>query len=120
MNQLSKEELFRYHKRTGCPLLEARTLLENMEPTLFLRVVEATLRPAGELYRLLDPIEFAEDTRDIVSTARARAVALVSQRQGQRMGFCHAVWDEQTRILKAEYGLIWFSPQKMNPHTYFD
>jgi hypothetical protein len=35
-------------------------------------------------------------------------------------GSCHVIWEKQTEICKAKYGIDWKSPAKINPNIFFD
>lgn len=35
-------------------------------------------------------------------------------------GSCHTFWKHKKKILRAEYRMIWRSPQDLNPETCFD
>jgi len=37
-----------------------------------------------------------------------------------KLGYCHAAWAVQKALIKQEYGLIWYTPQEMEPDTQFD
>lgn len=70
--------------------------------------------PHAELH---DPIEDNPRVRQIVREVERRA-----ERESpiQGMGRCHDVWGRMEQILKNEYGLVWYSPVKMNPDVLFD
>ena len=36
------------------------------------------------------------------------------------MGACHVYWQHKKQILRKEYGIVWRSPQDLNPETLFD
>ena len=36
------------------------------------------------------------------------------------LGYCHASWAVQKALIKQDYGLIWYTPQEMEPDTQFD
>jgi hypothetical protein len=35
-------------------------------------------------------------------------------------GKCHVIWRMQKKILAERHGIVWFSPQDMNPSAFFD
>ena len=37
-----------------------------------------------------------------------------------QLGSCHRLWDIQKTILKKKYGIIWYSPDELNPETIYD
>lgn len=71
--------------------------------------------------RRYDPIEDDPAVKPLVETADAKAKAVLATR-GRRpgRGYCHLLWREKKRILQAEHGIIWRSPQEMNPDVLFD
>ena len=119
-NQVTTEDVFRYHRSTGCPVNEAKELLTVMEPALLARVLRAVQEQTDDRDYWRDPIENDPDTREFVARAAADAKEIILAKGALRMGSCHGIWREQARILKDEYGLEWFSPQKMNPNIFFD
>lgn len=36
------------------------------------------------------------------------------------MGSCHELWRLQKKILKEKYGITWYMPSEVYPHTLFD
>jgi hypothetical protein len=119
-NQVSTNDVFLYHKTTGCPVLEAKNLLAEMDPSLLVRVLRAALEQSGNDDLLYDPIENDPAIREIIAQAATAAKDVVLSQGPLRMGSCHGIWREQARILKEEHGIDWFSPQKMNPSVCFD
>ena len=37
-----------------------------------------------------------------------------------KLGYCHAFWAVKKALIKQDYGLIWYTPQEMEPDTQFD
>lgn len=120
MSQVSVQEALLYHQATGCPVVQAADILSNMAPLLRKRVILAAgVRPRRSL-ALKDPVETDPETAEMVIAAAEEATAMVSSRGPLRRGSCHAIWQEQARILKEKHGLAWFSPQQMNPGIIYD
>lgn len=119
-SEIANDEIFAYHKATGCPVVDARCVLEGMEPLLRGRVLEAARTQTPDRGPLHDPIEDDPTLTHIIEQAAAEAKKLVSSRGPLRMGSCHAIWREQARILLEKHQIIWFSPQQMNPRACFD
>ena len=38
----------------------------------------------------------------------------------RKLGYCYEVWGTTYKILKEDFGVIYYSPQDLNPDTYFD
>jgi hypothetical protein len=120
MSQVSAQQAFLFHEATGCSVARAADILASMEPLLRERVLQAaSVRPRRSL-ALKDPIETDPQTAEAVSAAAEEAAAIVSSRGPLRRGSCHSIWREQARILTEKHGLVWFSPQQMNPGILYD
>ena len=68
---------------------------------------------------LHDPIEDDPRYKALIESARLDTDKELKD-AGQTIGFCHLHWMTLERILLEDYGIIWFSPGKMNPEVLFD
>jgi hypothetical protein len=116
----SSADIALLHKATGCSLNRAKSLLNSMTPELRGRFLEAARTIAPGSHLLQDPLESDPATSKIVREAAVRAQELVAKRGLTGRGSCHAIWQEQARILEEEHGLSWYSPGRMNPDVRFD
>lgn len=66
-----------------------------------------------------DPKEKDRKYRDIILKAEQEAERNVTIPK-DRLGYCHALWSEQKRILKEKYNIAWRTPAEMNPDVIFD
>lgn len=107
-----------YHVATRCSLAGAKALLAGMTPELRERVLVA-IKQKRRLV-LIDPIEadplFGPRIREAAEEA-ARAADLAGH---HGKGKCHVIWRIQKKILAERHGIVWFSPQDMNPSVFFD
>jgi hypothetical protein len=118
MSKASVAEIALYHKATGCPIAQAATTLEAMQPELRRRVLAAATSQVGILH---DPIEDEPAHSATVAAALVEAEEII-QKNGiaGRRGACHTLWSEQARILRERHGLVWHSRREMNPDVVFD
>lgn len=83
-----------------------------------IEIAEGRLIPGpfgdGELH---DPLEDEEPTAALIKQVGEQASLEVDYRG---IGRCHAVWGRMREILKAQHGVVWYSPAEMNPRTMFD
>ncbi len=119
MTEVSTQEVFAYHKATGCPVIEARALLGSMDPLLRERIFSAIKKPRNAL-GLQDPIQDDPQIGALVTLARMEAEEIADRAGRTGRGICHFIWREQTRILLEKHNLVWFSPSKMNPRIVYD
>ena len=75
-------------------------------------------------YNEVSPRRLAE-YESIKDEVDARAMQLAREELGIKddawyMGMCHIFWKYKKIILKAEYRMIWRSPQDLNPECHFD
>ena len=72
---------------------------------------------------LHDPIEDHPATKRLIAKAGREAEAEL-KRAGMvgpgELGYCHALWAMQQRILRERYGVEWRTPAEMNPDIMFD
>lgn len=68
---------------------------------------------------LFDPIEEDPQYAESFAAAEALAEQELYERANTR-GFCHIYWQTKQRILKDQFGIMWFSPSEMNPSVRFD
>jgi hypothetical protein len=97
MNKIPADEAFAYHRATGCPIAQARLALDQMQPILRARVLEAARTQIAKGDRLHDPLE---DDPALGADHRAGgggSEEVVISRGPLRRGICHALWREQAR-----------------------
>lgn len=112
-------DYWRYHKATGCPVLQAKALFAE-KPTLWhQRVLQAIDHVPPGRY-LSDPIERDPQWADIIKAARLEAEQAATDAGHTGRGTCHFVWHVQAEILAQRHGVVWFSPARMNPDVCFD
>ncbi|WP_282296536.1 hypothetical protein [Stenotrophomonas sp. PS02289] len=112
-------DYWRYHKATGCPVPQAKALFAEMTALWQQRVLQAIEHdPPGRL--LSDPIERDPQWADIIEAARLEAEQTATETGHTGRGRCHVVWRVQADILAQRYGVVWFSPARMNPGATFD
>lgn len=119
MTDPTTEEVFAYHKATGCPVMLAKDTLRAMQPLLRARVLLAIQRPKRQV-GLVDPLQDDPHFGRLISAAAVEARELAQQAGRTGRGSCHFVWREQARILLERHDIVWFSPKQMNPHTVYD
>ena len=119
MTKVSAQEVFAYHKVTGCPVIEARALLCAMEPLLKERIFSA-IKKTRNAFGLQDPIQDDPEIGALVTLARKEAEEIADRTGRTGRGVCHFIWREQTRILLEKHSIVWFSPSKMNPGIMYD
>ena len=72
---------------------------------------------------LHDPIEDHPATKRLIAKAEREAEAELL-REGTvgpgQIGYCHALWEVQQRILRERHGITWRTPAEMNPDVLFD
>jgi hypothetical protein len=119
---ISDESVMAYARATGLPQEEARQTLLTMKGRLRGRVIRAAMTQAGcRSGYLHDPIEDEPSLRDAFVQAREEAQTNLSARGVlQDIGYCHVFWAEQATVLSNRFGIIWYSPARMNPGTLFD
>jgi len=88
-------------------------------------VARARQRETGSIGRppwmLRDPIEDDEHVRDLLSDAAQKAKAEVDARHRRhRLGHSHFVWSRMKEIMKEEHGIVWHTPEEMNPLVRID
>ncbi|MBT9488829.1 MAG: hypothetical protein IV093_15100 [Rubrivivax sp.] len=93
----------------------ARRDLEAMAPELRERVLWACRTQTQMLH---DPIQDDPALR----AAFRQAIKLAETEVGANgpLGHVHALWTAQQRILRARFGIVWFTPAEMNPMVCFD
>jgi hypothetical protein len=117
---ISDTEVMAYCKATGCQLEFAREVLMKMKPALRERVLRSARSRAGGGGFMRDGSFLVEDgprARKLVYQAAAKANRVVTD---QGLGRCHAVWEEQKRILWKDHKIRWYSPTEMNPFLCVD
>jgi hypothetical protein len=114
---ISDEDVIAYSKATGFPAKDAREVLVTLKPALRKRVLRAARSKPRRDGLLHDPVEDEPGMRKLVRQAAAKAGRVVTYRG---MGRCHAVWEEQARILWKEHRIRWYSPAKMSPFVCID
>lgn len=119
MTDPTTEQVFAYHKATGCPIRLAQNTLRAMEPLLRERVLIAIQRPKRQR-GLVDPIQEDPHAGPLVSASAEEARELAQHAGHIGRGSCHFIWREQARILLECHNIVWFSPKQMNPHTIYD
>jgi hypothetical protein len=69
-----------------------------------------------------DPIEKDPKLGPLVEKAAREAEAELEAEGWLKhvMGYCHAFWPTQKRILREKYGIEWRTPSEMNPDVLFD
>ncbi|MCS3744946.1 hypothetical protein FHY18_000476 [Xanthomonas arboricola] len=118
MTDPTTEEVFAYHKATGCPVMLAKDTLGAMQPLLRERVLLAIQRPKRQ--GLVDPTQDDPHFAPLISAAAVEARELAQQAGRIGRGSCHFVWREQAGILLERHDIVWFSPKQMNPHIMHD
>jgi hypothetical protein len=70
---------------------------------------------------LHDPIEDDPRLKEIINDVENEVdCKLQSSGVKQDMGYCFLVWHEMEKILRERFGVVWFSPSKMNPSALYD
>ena len=118
--EVSAQEAYAYHKATGCPISRASQVLAAMSVDLRIRVQRAVREQRNTDRLLHDPLENDQAFAAIIKDAGRAAEAAILVKGPLRRGSCHAIWQEQARILLEQHEIAWFSPQQMNPDANFD
>lgn len=70
--------------------------------------------------KLHDPIEADPAFKSIFRKANRLAKVELQESGIDGLGACLAYWNYKQRILREQFGIIWFTPAQMNPTTCFD
>jgi len=67
----------------------------------------------------IDPIEVDPDYSEIFSNIDVEVNTALKDHE-RHIGFIHVFWTTKKEMLFSQYGVVWRSPQEMNPHVNFD
>jgi hypothetical protein len=80
-------------------------------------VLAESRRRNQELRR--DPIEEDPALQDAFEQSELLVQAEIANYR-QRHGVCHRAWKVKKRVLRDQFGIVWFTPGEMNPGVRFD
>ena len=68
-----------------------------------------------------DPVEDDPRYQKVFAGIDAEVDALLADHpQRGAEGFCHVLWRAKKRLLAEKYGVVWRSPDELNPQVIFD
>jgi hypothetical protein len=115
---VTAKDIWDYHVATRCSLERAKALLSGMSPELRERVLVAIKQKRR--MALIDPIEADPLLGAAIREAAEEAAHAADLAGHHGKGKCHVIWRMQKKILAERHGIVWFSPQDMNPSAFFD